>query len=232
MFLAFAALLLGGGSGARATFAQSGVDDRNRVVLDQKKAIQFLVQQPVPEYPALARMNYIQGKVRVLVAVGEDGSVSEVHVVKGHPFLALAALKAVSNWLYRPAGQRSGPPEFMTFVDVRFSLRVRRLEQVPREPERDLKRQVQPPKLLERPADSSHATHVRLRVLVGPEGDAVDSLLLDGGTQLLGKARRIVDGWRFQPARWGTLPVPWYLDVDVPVETWPAAQSAADTAGR
>jgi len=231
MFLALAALLLGGGSGVGAAFAQWGGEDRNLVVLDQKKAIQLLVQQPVPEYPPLARMNYIQGKVRVLLAVGEDGSVSEVHVVKGHPFLALAALKAVSNWLFRPAGQRNGPPEFMTFVDVRFSLRVRRLDQVPREPERDLKRQVQPPRLLARPADSLHATHVRLRVLVGPDGEAVDSLPLDRGTRLLGKARRVVDGWRFQPARWGALPVPWYLDVDVPVETWPAAQSAADTPG-
>jgi TonB family protein len=177
-------------------------------------------------------MNYIQGKVRVLVTVGEDGNVSEVHVVKGHPFLALAVLKAVSNWVYQPAGQRRGPREFMTFVDVQFSLQFKQIEQMPREPELDLKRQIHPPKLLEKLADFSHAIHVPLRVLVGPEGDAVDSLPLEGDSTLLAKARRIVDGWRFQPAHWGTLPVPWYLDVDVPVETWPAAQTAADAGGR
>ena len=232
LFLAFVALLLGGGPGGRPASAQSGVDDRKLVVLSREKATRFIVQQPIPEYPTLARMNYIQGKVRVVATVGQDGNVSEVHAVQGHPFLALAALKAVSNWLFRPAGQRSGPPEFMTFVDVHFSLHFRQLEQVPREPERDLKRQIQPPELLDRPADSSHASHVRLRVLVGPEGDALDSLPLDGGTRLLGRARRIVEGWRFQPARWGALPVPWYLDVDVPVDSWPAAQSAADTASR
>jgi len=223
---------MGVGLGGRPAAAQSLVGEHSLVVLNQKEAIQFLVRQPTPEYPALAKMNYIQGNVRVLATVSEDGNVSEVHAMSGHPFLALAALKAVSNWLFRPARLRNGPSEFMALVDVHFSLRPRKIEQMPREPERDLRRQVHPPKLLEKPTDSFHATHVRLRVLVGPDGDAVDSLPIDGGTQLLTKARRIVDGWKFQPARWGALPVPWYLDVDVPVESWPAAQSAADAAGR
>jgi TonB family protein len=230
--VASAALLMGVGLGGRPAAAQSLVGEHSLVVLNQKEAIQFLVRQPTPEYPALAKMNYIQGNVRVLATVSEDGNVSEVHAMSGHPFLALAALKAVSNWLFRPARLRNGPSEFMALVDVHFSLRPRKIEQMPREPERDLRRQVHPPKLLEKPTDSFHATHVRLRVLVGPDGDAVDSLPIDGGTQLLTKARRIVDGWKFQPARWGALPVPWYLDVDVPVESWPAAQSAADAAGR
>ncbi|MBZ5545562.1 MAG: energy transducer TonB [Acidobacteriia bacterium] len=232
VFFAFVALLTGAGPGGRWAIAQSVAEKPNLLVLKKKEATRFILKQPTPEYPALARMNYIQGNVRVLVTVGEDGNVSEVHVVTGHPFLALAALKAVSNWVYEPAGQRRGPREFMTFVDVRFSLQFKQTEQMPRTPERDLKRQIHPPKLLEKPADSSHAIHVPLRVLVGPEGDAVDSLPLEAGSPLLAKARRIVDGWRFQPARWGTLPVPWYLDVDVPVESWPAAQTAADTAGR
>ena len=32
----------------------------------------------------------------------------------------------------------------------------------------------------------------------------------------LSEARQVVDGWTFRPASWGTLAVPWYLEVDVP----------------
>ena len=60
LFLAFVALLLGGGPGGRPASAQSGVDDRKLVVLSREKATRFIVQQPIPEYPTLARMNYIQ----------------------------------------------------------------------------------------------------------------------------------------------------------------------------
>jgi TonB family protein len=226
------ALLVTVGVGGQRASAQSAPNQPGMVVLKKKVAARFILKQPAPKYPALARLNYIQGKVRVLVTVGEDGNVLEVHALKGHPFLALAALKAVSNWLYRPADQRNGPREFMTVVEVQFSLRFKQIEQVPRTPESDLKRQIHPPELLEKPAATSNAIHVSLRVLVGPQGDAVDSLPLEEATPLLAKARRIVDGWRFQPARWGTLPVPWYLDVDVPVDTWPAVQSAAEVGGR
>jgi TonB family protein len=220
------------GLGGQRASAQPAPDKPDLVVLKQKAASRFILRQPAPKYPAVARMNYIQGKVRMLATVGEDGNVLEVHALEGHPFLALAALKAVSNWLYRPADQRNGPREFLTIVEVHFSLHFKRLEQVPSTPERDLKRQIHPPKLLERPADSAHAVHVPLRVLVDSQGDAVDSLPLEEGSPLLAKARRIVDGWRFQPARWGALRVPWYLDVDVPVETLSAMQSAAETGGR
>jgi len=231
LFACLALLVALSPAGQRAS-AQSVPSQPNLTVLNKKIAAQFILQQPAPEYPAVARLNYIQGKVRILVTVGEDGNVLEVHALKGHPFLALAALKAVSNWLYRPADQRSGPREFMTLVDVQFSLHFKQIEQVPRTPESDLKRQIHPPELLETPARSSHTLHVPLRVLVGPQGDAVDSLPLEEASPLLAKARRIVDGWRFQPARWGTLPVPWYLDVDVPVDAWPGVQSAAEAGGR
>ena len=229
---AAAALLLTMGLGGQRAAAQSAPDKPNLVVLKRRVASRFILRHPAPKYPAVARMNYIQGKVRMLVTVGEDGKVLEVHALKGHPFLALAALKAVSNWLYRPANQRNGLREFMTVVEVRFSLRFKHLEQVPSTPKRDLKRQIRPPKLLEKPASSSQAVHVPLRVLVDAQGDAVDSVPLEEGSPLLAEARRVVDGWRFQPARWGALPVPWYLDVDVPVETWSAMECAAEAGGR
>jgi TonB family protein len=230
-FITFGALLLGMGAAWQRASAQPAPDEPDPLLLKKEIAAQYVIKVSAPKYPILAKMNFIEGKVRVLVTVGEDGSVLAVHIVKGHPFLALATLKAVRDWLFRPAVQRGGPKEFMTFVDVRFSLRFKEIRSRPATPELDLRRQILPPQLLEQPADSSHATHVRLRVLVGPQGKALDATPLDKNTPLLGKARRIVDHWKFQPARWGALPVPWYLNVDVPVETWSAARGAAGAGG-
>jgi hypothetical protein len=56
-----------------------------------------------------------------------------------------------------------------------------------------------------------------MRVLVGDDGRALDSSLVSGPIGLFESAQNKVTQWRFQPARWGNLAVPWYLDLDVPV---------------
>jgi TonB family protein len=201
-------------------------------VLNPKKAAKYILKQEVPEYPPLARVNFIQGSVRLLVKVGREGQVSEAHILAGHPFLAVAALKAIRNWVYRPARSRPAPAEFQTFVDMNFALRYRKLEQLPRQPEMDLRRQVRPPELAEKPAESPSAATLRLRLLVGPEGSVVDSQPLAGMAMMLDEARENVSRWKFRPARWGTLAVPWYLEVDVPVQGWPASRAAADPGGQ
>ena len=207
-------------------------DDADPVFLDARRAAKFAVRQEKPEYPPLAKLNYIQGLVRVQVVVTKEGRVQEAHVVRGHPFLAVAALKAIRNWLFRPAKARPGPEEFQTYVDVNFSLRFKKIDQVPRQPEKDLTRQVRPPEVLERSAGSANAASVRLRLLVSSEGRILDSQVLEGRARYVAEARQLVAHWKFRPARWGALPVPWYLDVEVPVEGWPAARAAADACGQ
>ncbi|MBZ5514254.1 MAG: energy transducer TonB [Acidobacteriia bacterium] len=230
--LAPLALLLGLAPNVRLVAAETLTDAQDLTVLTEKKATKLLVKQQVPEYPAVARVNFIQGDVRVIATVDEAGTVSEVHVVSGHPFLALAALKAVGKWLFLPAHKRQGPREFRTYLDIRFALRSNRIEEMPPEPERDLKRQIRPPVLLERLSHPFHAISIPLRVLVGPKGEVVDSVPLEAAIAGLAEARRIVDRWKFQPARWGALAVPWYLDVDVPVERWSAARTPGDSPGQ
>jgi len=217
-----------------ATFlaAEAIASGQDLFFLDAKRATKFLMKRERPVYPPVAKLNYIQGVVRVQVVVAKDGHVRAAHVVRGHPFLAAASLKAIRGWLFYPAKARAGPPEFQTVMEVRFSLRIKKLEQLPLRPEQDLTRQVRPPEVLKRSGRSSTATLVRLRVLVTSEGQALDARPVADNTPLLEEARQIVRGWTFRPAHWGALPVPWYLDVDVPVEPWPAGQTAADPDGR
>ena len=226
------ALVAGCWLGILPAGGQVPAGDAAPVFLEAKKAVNFVLKRETPEYPPLAKVNYIQGQVRVQVVVTREGRVQEAHVVRGHPFLAVAALKAIRHWLFRPARARAGPEEFQTYVDVNFSLRFKKIGQFPQQPEKDLTRQVHPPEVLERPAGSANAVSVRLRLLVSPEGGILDSQVLQGRARYVAEARQLVAHWKFRPARWGTLSVPWYLDVDVPVESWPAAQATGGAGSR
>jgi len=214
-------------SGAEAMARGQGL-----FLLDGKRAVKLVMKRERPVYPPVAKLNYIQGVVHVQVVVAKDGHVREAHVVRGHPFLAAASLKAIRGWLFHPAKVRGGPPEFQTVIEVRFSLRIKKPEQLPLRPEQDLTRQVRPPEVLKRSGRSTTATLVRLRVLVSAEGQALDARPVADNTPLLEEARQVVRGWTFRPAHWGALAVPWYLDVEVPVEPWPAGQTAADPESR
>ena len=208
--------------------AQVDVATPATVVLKSKAANKLLLDQEKPEYPTLAKVNYIQGDVRLQVLVDPRGRVSEAHVLKGHAFLAAAALNAIRHWVYRPYKTDSGPTDFSTLVDFNFALRIQKVNDLPPQPEDFLRRQVRPPAVLTESPASPGATKLRLRVLVSAEGNAMDSDLVEGPPSLFHAARRSLEGWTFQPARWGNHAVPWYLDVDVPVgESPPGAARLA-----
>ena len=198
--------------------AQMDLVTPGAVVLKGKAATKLLVDQERPEYPTLAKVNYIQGQVRLQVMVDPEGKVCEAHVLKGHAFLAAAALKSIRHWVYRPYKTDTGPTDFSTLVDFNFALRIQKVNDLPPEPEDFLSRQVKPPAVLAASPAAPGATRVRLRVLVSAEGSAMDSELIQGPASLFGTARRNLERWTFQPARWGNHAVPWYMNVDVPVE--------------
>ncbi len=194
---------------------------------DPKAATKLLKKQATPEYPSVAKFNFIQGSVRMQVKVNPQGKVSEAHVVEGHPILAASALRAVRRWLFRPFLTKDGPTAFLTWVDVTFSLHSKKLFPMPSHPEEYLDRQVKPPEVLDRPAAPDGSAFVRLRLLVGDEGRVIDSRPLEGEFIHIEAAREVVGCWTFEPARWGAVRIPWYLDVDVPVEGWVASRRTA-----
>lgn len=213
---------------AAAGVAQREPRARDIVILDSRVAARLLVDETKPEYPALAKVNYIQGAVRMQLRVTPEGRVAEAHVVHGHPFLAEAALQAVRRWVYRPLKRGAEATEFTTFVEVRFALHTRSIERLPPTPEKDLNRQIQPPVVLGDVSADAPDDTVRMRVLVGVKGQALDSEPLSGRPSDYDAARRNVDRWTFKPAHWGNHAVPWYLDVDVPVRSIPLADGLGD----
>jgi TonB family protein len=66
-----------------------------------------LKTETAPEYPALVQQMNLKGAVQLQAVVRPDGSVKEVHVVGGHPMLAEAAVRAVTQSPYESAGKET-----------------------------------------------------------------------------------------------------------------------------
>lgn len=187
------------------------------VRLGRHAATRLLMSEQRPSYPPLARINYIGGHVSLLLTIDCTGKVRDIHVVKGHPFLAIAALDAIRKWIYRPFVTPSGPAAFQTTVQINFSLLTQNFKGLPPEPEKFLERSVLPPQPPKHAGIAGVGDTVLLRVLVSDKGHVVDSTLLSGTPSQYEMAKRAVGLWKFKPARWGNLSVPWYAEVKVPV---------------
>jgi TonB family protein len=213
-------------------WAQSPKGQQQLPVLDTIAASRLCLNQVPPEYPTLAKVNYIEGRVRVQLVVSSAGTVTSAHVLSGNPLLAAAVLNSVRMWRYRPLVAKGGPSSFATRVEVNFALRRRKMDYRPLEAESDFGRQVKPPEVLRGPEEgASSDPPVRVRLLVNAEGKVIDSGILKGVPSQLEKARKNIERWSFRPARWGALSVPWYLDVDVPVHSSPAQAGTASPSG-
>lgn len=81
-----------------------------------------LIYAPTPVYPPLAKINRIQGTVVVEAIISNDGTVQDLQVVSGHPFLVSAAIDAVKRWRYRPTLLNGQPVEVITTITVNFRL--------------------------------------------------------------------------------------------------------------
>lgn len=209
---------------AGIALAQTQTSEPPPLMLNRKNATNRILAQTKPEYPPVAKVNYIQGKVRLQVLVSAEGKVAEANVVQGHPFLAAAALKAVRRWLYVPFRTDRGPVAFVTLVDVNFALHHMIQDQFPPEAEEYLRRQVRPPSIMTPPATQAFVKH--LRVLVGDDGRAMDVNPVEGFPYQYETALKQVQEYQFRPARWGPLAVPWYLDIDVPTPEQPSPKQA------
>ena len=78
---------------------------------------------PSAEYTAEARDKKIQGTVVLSVIIGEDGKVKRVSVTHGlGGGLDEQAMKAVSNWRFKPAKANRRPVSVEIRVECRFGL--------------------------------------------------------------------------------------------------------------
>ena len=208
--------------------AAKAVPPKHIAGLDTEEAARLLIHVAKPSYPAIAKVNFVQGTVKLEIRVTPQGHVSEAHVLDGQPILAVAALEAVRKWLYRPYVLRGAPVAFITDVLVRFNLHPHSYRgQMPKDADVYLEKQVRPPEVVTHPQETTSHTSLRMKVLVGSSGEVVDATAVGAAsgpeTDL---ARRSLDSWKFRPARWGSMAVPWYITVEVPIRNPPMDQAA------
>jgi protein TonB len=82
-----------------------------------------VVRRIDPVYPALARQARISGEVILQVLIDEEGSVSDIKVLAGHPLLREAAARAVLQWRYSPTLLNGEPVPVAGTVTVVFRLK-------------------------------------------------------------------------------------------------------------
>ena len=82
-----------------------------------------ILQRVSPVYPLQAKNLRIEGRVTLTVMVNEDGSVSDVKIVKGSPALAESAVAAVARWRFQPFLLNGKPIRRETEIKVDYKLR-------------------------------------------------------------------------------------------------------------
>jgi len=80
------------------------------------------IRDAAPHYPAIALAAHKQGVVILEALIGEDGSVTNLKVLRGIPLLDDAAMEAVRQWRFAPTLLNGQPVPVVMTVTVSFSL--------------------------------------------------------------------------------------------------------------
>jgi TonB family protein len=186
--------------------------------LSTKAAARLLIYVVKPVYPPIAKVNFVRGSVKLEIKVSAKGRVIEAHAIDGEPLLAAAALKAVRKWLYRPYRSPEGPAPFITYASVGFNLHTHHFRGLlPTNADKYLEKQVRHPEVISRPQEDTSPQSILVRVLVGIKGEVIDATAPKAREPEIELARKSLRHWKFRPARWGAIAVPWYLMVRVPI---------------
>jgi TonB family protein len=84
-----------------------------------------IIKRVEPVYPEPAKRARVEQIVMLEVNVDEEGIVSSVRVIRGHPLLDQAAIDAVKQWVYSPTLLNGEKIPVITTVTVVFSLSQR-----------------------------------------------------------------------------------------------------------
>jgi TonB family protein len=81
-----------------------------------------IVKAVPPDYPSLAAVAHIQGRVSLGLTIAPDGSVTQLRAISGHPMLLPAALDAVRRWKYQPFLVNGASVPVQSSVYILFAL--------------------------------------------------------------------------------------------------------------
>lgn len=208
--------------------------DAGEGLLEQPGAPEQPVSSRAPDYPPLAKLGRVQGRVMLQVSVRSDGSVSEASLMSGHPLLAQAALEAVRSWTFavRPTEQRittmvefklpgdAGHPAGVTAPPVQSGSttsggvpsRITVGANVQKAMLVESPEPVYPP--LARQARISGT--VRFDIIIAKDGSIANMTLVAGHPLLIQAAKEAVQAYRYKPTRLNGNPVEVATSVDVP----------------
>lgn len=81
-----------------------------------------LLQKVIPAYPRMAMMTHTEGEVVLRAIISRTGTIENLQVISGSPFLSRGAIDAVRQWRYRPYELSGQPVEVETQIVVNFTL--------------------------------------------------------------------------------------------------------------
>lgn len=82
-----------------------------------------IIHKEQPVYPEVARLERIQGTIRLHAIIGTDGTIRGLRVMSGACSLSKSAYDAVRKWRYSPTTFGGQSVEVDTTIDVIYSLR-------------------------------------------------------------------------------------------------------------
>jgi protein TonB len=82
-----------------------------------------LIYRVNPAYPELASRIHVSGVVCLEAIIDEEGNVTDITVLSGHPLLRDAAVEAVKQWKYTPTVQNGEPAPILASIQIAFRLR-------------------------------------------------------------------------------------------------------------
>jgi len=105
-----------------ATDELVGIGDSAPVKVSSGAVAGMALNQPAPIYPQSAKENHVSGVVVLHALIGTDGHIHRLTVLSSpDPDLAIAALAAVRQWVYKPYQLFGAPTEVETTINVNFT---------------------------------------------------------------------------------------------------------------
>lgn len=92
------------------------------VMIQERAALEQVVDRVEPKYPDEAKAHHVQGSVVLDVLVGRDGRVQKLGRVQGDVGLIAAAGDAVRQWRFKPLIRNGHPASFETHITLTFAL--------------------------------------------------------------------------------------------------------------
>jgi len=113
-----------GGQPGSGSLAQEPGSSKVGLVSVQPSA-QVPESKVLPEYPVIALLKNIQGRVVIGAVIGKDGALQNVRLVGPPSILSAPVLEAVKKWHYQPRLQNGVPVEVETQITIDFEINAK-----------------------------------------------------------------------------------------------------------